>query len=139
MPTYVHTYTKGHNNMNAKNRYNNTDTRFTLTYANRPCDDAPCVQIAFIDKPHKSVKDALKSFATESGARMFAWDGWNGVWYATEKALGGNLPNVCKALTNALNDAPAKREARASATAALQAEMSELRVLIAQLVAANAK
>lgn len=118
--------------------YANTDTRFAIIRANRPFDDAPCVQVQFLDKPHKRVKDTLKSFATESGARMFGWDSWNGVWYATEKAIGDNLPNICAALTQALDEVPAKKEKRTSATDELRSEMAQMREMFALMMQAMA-
>ena len=113
------------------------DTRYSVKLEKRPADNSNCYCIYFLDNPHKSVKDTLKSFTTENGYQCFHWNDWNGCWYATEKSIGANIENVKLALTDALDHAPAKNQRVNSAT--VSAEMAQMRVMMAQMAEMMAK
>lgn len=114
------------------------DTRFEVRRTKRPQDNADCFEIYFLDKPHKSVVQTLKAFATEGEHQMFHWCDWTGAWYATEKAVGGNIENVKSALTQALDKAPAKGQ-RINKTDALESQVVQLTALVAKLLEAQGK
>ena len=113
------------------------DGRYTVKITNRPQDNKPCYEIYFLDNPHKSVKDALKSFTTDSGYQAFHWCDWTGAWYATKDAIGDNIENVKTALTDALDRAPAKGQRVNNAS--ISAEMAQMRVMMAQMAEMMAK